>query len=169
MASNELGRFKIVTEKRELLLPTVSAFNRADNEPWYIDTDYDSDEGRIYIGKSDFEDMARTVGWIKNDEYKLLELKYKELKAEYDALRNSISAVRDSLPNIISVLSGLTVEEVERSNQRDPNQFVLDFESGNGNGPSSNESLASERRKRSSTTGSDQEGSASFELELEQF
>lgn len=167
MASNELGRFKVVTEKRELLLPTVSAFNRADNEEWYIDTDYDSDEGRVYIGKSDFEDMARTVGWVKNDEYKKLELKYNELKAEHNALRNSINSIRTFLPNVVSVLNGLTVEEIERDNQRDPNQLVLDFESGNGTSSVSDESSSSKGRRRSSATGSDKESHSSFELEFE--
>lgn len=97
MASNELGRYKIVTDKRELLLPACSMFNRADNEEYWIDTDYDFDEGRCYIGKSDIEDMARLIGWMPTDKFVDLLEDYSKMREDYERLSQLVGSLREPI------------------------------------------------------------------------
>ena len=60
---DQLSRFHLITDRAELIAPYCSAFNRSQDEEYFIDTDLDGDDGRIYIGKTDFEQLARLVGW----------------------------------------------------------------------------------------------------------
>lgn len=128
MASIELGRYKIVTDKRELLLPACSFFNRADSEPYYVDTDYDVEEGRIYIGASDIEDMARTIGWIEGSAYKALCQKYELLEAKYGILVGALNDLGVNLDTIRAIVDSIIspTEEPAGSSEQLPDTLPLE-------------------------------------------
>ena len=116
-----LTRFKLVTDRSELLLPACSYFSRADNDPYWIDTDVDSDDGRIYIGQSDFEQMAKILGWVP--EVKNVDL----LKLEL--LENENARLRAVLGNLRVVLSELHPRSEE------PNPAVVEDTTGDDTAP----------------------------------
>lgn len=120
MVSIENGRYKIVTDKRELLLPACSMFNRADNEPYYVDTDYDFDEGRCYIGASDIEDMATTIGWVDGAEYRKLKEYTESLEAKHDLLVSAITDLGESFSNIRSVTESILYPSEEQARPTEP-------------------------------------------------
>lgn len=122
MVSVENGRYKIVTDKRELLLPACSMFNRADSEPYYVDTDYDVEEGRIYIGASDIEDMARTIGWVNGEEFNKLKAYTQELENKYDRLISAFADLSVAFTTIRAVTDSVLYppEESNQSYESEP-------------------------------------------------
>lgn len=128
MVSVENGRYKIVTDKRELLLPACSMFNRADSEPYYVDTDYDVEEGRIYIGASDIEDMARTIGWIEGSAYQALCKRYEWLEFRYDRLVGALNDLGVSIDTIRSVADSILLATEEPITESEPEPEPPTFE-----------------------------------------
>lgn len=83
---DQLGRYQVITDRTELALPACSYFNKKEDDGWWIDTDTDVDDGRIYIGRQDAEQIASLLGWkapgTTEDKTHI-----KDLQEENDALR----------------------------------------------------------------------------------
>lgn len=98
------NRFKLVTDRKELIQPYCSFSNRSQEEEFYIDTDVDGDDGRIYIGKTDFEQLARLVGWgppaSTNDKETIA-----SLQRENDDLRTLLTRARSAASDILDSTS----------------------------------------------------------------
>lgn len=121
---DELSRFKLVpgTRRDVLVLPACSLFNRRDDEEWYIDTDYDVDDGRVYIGKSDFEVLAQVAGYVSLDSIKELVKQAEEAEywwRQYVGLLSRLSNMRDSLVGVVDELTSVTDNEDDATDDRD--------------------------------------------------
>ena len=121
-------RFHIITDRTELIQPYCSQFNRSQDEEWYIDTDVDGDDGRIYIGKTDFEQLARLVGWgppaTQNE------------KSELANLQKENSDLRTLLASLRSIASDL-LDRTNFSEEPQSNLGPVITAGGIVNGPSS--------------------------------
>lgn len=79
------SRFKIVS-RAELLPPACSLISRRSDDEWYLDVGHFEDYyGVVYFGASDFDEMARTAGYIPESEVGRLKTKNTELKRDLDS------------------------------------------------------------------------------------
>ncbi len=95
-----------------LIAPGCSFVNRKNDDLWYIWTGADTDEGAIYIGETDFHEMATLVGYVKDyvDDNRKAELE--RLKAEYHAAVVTICDLRAAIAALVSGIQPYSESEL---------------------------------------------------------
>jgi len=122
---HELTRFKLIpqSERNTMALPSSSLFSRTDDDDWFIDTDFDLEmDGRIYIGKRDFEVMAKLVGYAPINEAHELELeRLRQENDKYRATLSRITSLSGDLSNAVqsNPRAPESVAAVTRASKRD--------------------------------------------------
>lgn len=130
--------YSIVRQGEYMAPPACSIFSRTSDDEWFIFTENYSDDGAIYIGEKDFNDLASTVGYVSPQRWNRLLNAYKKMKEENDELRARnarISGLGDSLRAILATVEsgdGPTTTEQSGAEQRllelatgDANEVVL--------------------------------------------
>lgn len=120
------GRFQFVPSGAgiPLMLPSCSFFNRATDEPWYIYTNGMADEGAVYIGKSDFDSLAATAGYVPVQHVE--HVSEEKMRLEHD-LAIAVAAVRDLRSVIASMASTTSLAgDAVTSEKRKPVPPVLE-------------------------------------------
>lgn len=141
MSTTEVGRFKLVTDRRELALPACDFVTRNDRSEFFIDTDFDTDEGRIYLSKETAEDIAKLIGWVPGSFAEIIVLRNQILEKENDDLRNLIVSARDVASQLLTVVDLQTVEGLgENVYQEQPSRTSTVRESSKRRNGSLNES-----------------------------
>lgn len=93
-----------------MALPACSMFSRTIDDEWFFDCAYQTDEGAVYIGQRDFEEMAGVAGWVPPEKYAKLLNAYKELADEHNSITSnldSLDTVLTSLDSIIPTIKGI--------------------------------------------------------------
>lgn len=125
--------FSIVRQGEYMAPPACSIFSRTSDDDWFIFTDTFLDDGAVYIGERDFNDLAATVGYVSPQRWNRLLNAYKKVQKENDELRTSsarISGLGDSLRAILEAVesgNGPTTTEQSGAEQR-----LLELASGSG-------------------------------------
>lgn len=129
---SERGRFKKVFDRKSMALPAVDFFTGSDKDEFFVDTDRDTDEGRIYLSKHTVEQLAKLIGWIPNEFTETtVQQRYRILEEENAYLRNTINLIVDALHRADSVLVA-RFEPPQRALEPDPvPQRVPPEKSGN--------------------------------------
>jgi len=119
VSTTELGRFKLVTDRREMASPAEDFFTGKVDEPYFIDTDRDVYDGRINIGASTAENIATLIGYIPNDEFELLCLRNKELEEENARFRNLITGAHSAAVELATALLSAPADEVDEPDSKE--------------------------------------------------
>jgi hypothetical protein len=94
------SRFNIVT-RPQLLPPACSVIDRRDDHEWFLDCGWFEDYyGTIYFGSRDFDEMARTAGYVPLTEVQKYKDRIKELQRDLRNTESELSnlrALRDAL------------------------------------------------------------------------
>lgn len=86
-----------------LMEPGCSMFMRQNKSEWFIDTDCDTLEGRIYISKEEFVDMARLVEYVPYSDIEVYIEKNKRLLEQNERLSSTVNTLRGALANDLLV------------------------------------------------------------------
>jgi hypothetical protein len=122
MSTTEIGRFKLVTDRRELALPSEDFFSGSITEDYYIDTDRDTDLGRINIGQRTAEQIAKLIGWVPGDYAQKLTLRNQELEEENDRLSDLIRSAHSAAIGLATALLSAPPDEDDASTIREPSR-----------------------------------------------
>lgn len=145
-----LMRFSLI-DGSFLMEPGCSMFMRQNKSEWFIDTDCDTLEGRIYISKEEFVDMARLVRYLPVSQMsKVLDLN-DTLREENERLLSTINTLRRTLADnlLVNLPSKEPTQELSDAGTSDSRDTESSTESSNGDstisfrlyGPSDGEEL----------------------------
>ncbi len=99
--------YSIIRQGEYMAPPACSLFSRTSDDEWYIFTETFVDEGAVYIGERDFNDLAATVGFVSPQRWNRLLNAYKKMKEENDELRTRatrFTGLGDSLRAILEAV-----------------------------------------------------------------
>lgn len=103
-------RFQILTDAGRLQIPSCSYISRTIDDPWFIDTGVEIDEGQLYIGRTDFEGLASVAGYISRSRVSRVLEENERLTHDLAMARSIISDLRNVVANVVSTQ---TVEVTE--------------------------------------------------------
>lgn len=105
------GRFHILPPGN-LLPPACSLVSRKENDIWYIYLGTSNDEGTMYLGESDFHEMATLAGYVLASDVERLKKELEEARkahvlalADNANLRKSIASLLHGVQPSIEVVS----------------------------------------------------------------
>lgn len=91
--------------RSELVPPACSFSSRTSDDEWFIDCAYDVDYfGVFYIGKKDFDEMCRVVGYPTAAEKEDYENRIKELISAINLLESERNSLLEFKLSIISAI-----------------------------------------------------------------
>ncbi len=94
-----MSRFRII-EGRPQALPACSLFSRTSDDEYFLDTEMQIDEGAVYIGSRDAEDIATVIGWISPERFERLTKAYKKMEEEHRAMVTALDRL-DGIPDLL--------------------------------------------------------------------
>jgi hypothetical protein len=109
--SSKDGRFQLITNRGQLQIPACSYISRSDDDPWFIDTGVEIDEGQLYIGRTDFEGLASVAGYVSSASVQRTFDENERLKSELDTCHRLITDLRTAVGDLV----GLST--VDRTNE----------------------------------------------------
>lgn len=116
-------RFQLVLPGN-LFMPSCSLVSRTDDDPWFLDTGVEVDQGRVYIGQRDFEGMASVCGYVAKASVSRVNEENVVLKNDLAIARNLISDLRSAVAGLVGA-STLERSAPSRTEQR-PNRDKLE-------------------------------------------
>lgn len=128
------GRFQMVPAGSgiPLMLPSCSFFNRSVDEPWFIFTPGEVDEGAVYIGRSDFHALAETAGYIPIQKAARVNEENQRLKHDLGIALGLINDLRNSIAGLVgaeAMVRSAESKSVKRSEPRSSKSANSDLES----------------------------------------
>lgn len=120
------GRYRLHTSRTTMkALPSADFFTGSLEGP-FIDTDEDTDRGRIYISLKTFEDWAYLFGYVPNDLARTQAKVLHELENENRDLRNALELVRSAAAELLRVANRKDESETEQPAERVANRKSKD-------------------------------------------
>lgn len=101
--SSKDGRFQLITNRGQLQLPACSYISRSDDDPWFIDTGVEIDEGQLYIGRTDFEGLASVAGYVSSASVQRTFDENERLKSELDTCHRLITDLRTAVGDLVGL------------------------------------------------------------------
>lgn len=112
------GRYRLHTTRTTMkALPSADFFTGSIEGP-FIDTDEDTDRGRIYISLKTFEDWAYLFGYVPNDLARTQAKLLHDLENEIRDLRNALSLARNGARELLRLTERQTQSETEQGSKR---------------------------------------------------
>lgn len=81
-------------------LPACSFFSRTNDDEYFLDTGMQIEEGAVYLGSRDAEEIATVIGWVSPERLERLTRAYKKMEEEHRAMVAAIDRL-DSLPDLL--------------------------------------------------------------------
>lgn len=128
-----LMRFSVI-DGSFMMEPGCSMFMRNDKSEWFIDTDCDTLEGRIYISREEFVDMAKLVGYVPVADIEVFIEINKMLKERNDHLSRTVSTLRRALADnlLVNDASEEPTPELQSTDQSEPRDSEPSSERSSG-------------------------------------
>lgn len=122
-----------------LMEPGCSMFMRQNKSEWFIDTDCDTLEGRIYISKEEFVDMARLVKYIPVEEMSRILEENSMLREQNERLSSTINTLRGALANdlLVNLPGKDPTQELSDADTSDSGDTQSSAECSDGDSPPS--------------------------------
>lgn len=115
------GRFVLFTDRREMhALPAEDFFTGSTNDDWYIDTDRDVDDGRVYIGQKTFENLAALAGFVPADLSTMQAEIIQQLESNISELRTLLVRARNAAAGILDATKPEDVRPIGESALKQP-------------------------------------------------
>jgi hypothetical protein len=113
------SRFVLLPAGHPLQLPACSLFNRSSNEPWMLETGIDNDEGVVYIGKSDFHEMARVVGYVPESHIENLRRENGRLTGDLIVAIDTINSLRNAIADLVGSTTAFSIRDFTEEERTD--------------------------------------------------
>lgn len=143
-----LMRFSLI-DGSFMMEPGCSMFMKQNKSEWFIDTDCDTLEGRIYISKEEFVDMARLVKYIPISDMTRILDENDRLRNHNERLSSSVDTLRRALADnlLVDLPSEEPTQELRNADTSDSGHTEPSAERSDGdqkvslrlNGPSDGE------------------------------
>lgn len=123
-------RFQLLTDAGQLQIPSCSYISRSIDDPWFIDTGVEIDEGQLYIGRTDFEGLASVAGYISRARVERVLEENGRLNHDLVMARHIISDLRNVVARVVGTQTVEVTETgslTQRPRSTDEDAKDLDF------------------------------------------